>query len=201
MVSDTAALQYILNSPYFGFGPNIHNLVELLHGEKSVMALKGDDHKRLRAALNVGFTAAAVRNYLPIFQKAAHTVVEQLENSSVELVDISPLLALATLGTITEAVLGHSTNDLKEELISSIAQTSALGSNQSASQILAYSITACLPRWVWRAAFTCLPKPSRRSGPQNALELNSGTKSFARNWKRQCRDRKSPRICTASFWM
>jgi cytochrome P450 len=29
------------------------------------------DHKRIRAALNIGFTAAAIRNYIPIFEKAA----------------------------------------------------------------------------------------------------------------------------------
>jgi cytochrome P450 len=32
------------------------------------------NHKRLRAALNVGFTAAAVRNYLAVFEKTAQTV-------------------------------------------------------------------------------------------------------------------------------
>jgi hypothetical protein len=34
----------------------------------------GDEHRRLRAGLNVGFTAAAVRNCLPVFRKVAETV-------------------------------------------------------------------------------------------------------------------------------
>jgi cytochrome P450 len=96
MISDPVSLQYILNSPHFVFGPLMENLVHLLHGKESIMGVKGigyhlmwragaesksfpeQDHKRLRAALSIGFTAAAVRNYRPGFLKAAQTVRAQL---------------------------------------------------------------------------------------------------------------------------
>jgi cytochrome P450 len=32
---------------------------------------KGEEHRRLRMALNVGFTASAVRKYRPAFEKIA----------------------------------------------------------------------------------------------------------------------------------
>jgi cytochrome P450 len=67
------------------------NAANLLFGDKSVMTATGtfpyqqvdvwmsmfevgNEHRRLRLALNLGFTAAAVRNYLPVFRKAAETV-------------------------------------------------------------------------------------------------------------------------------
>jgi hypothetical protein len=94
MVSDPGSLKYILNSPHFEYGPALANIVPILHGEKSVAAAKGklsythvyDMHmegsdfvtgeyrKKIRAALNVGFTAAAVRSYRPVFEKAAQAV-------------------------------------------------------------------------------------------------------------------------------
>ncbi|KAF7345715.1 Cytochrome P450 [Mycena venus] len=37
-----------------------------------------EDHKRIRTALNVGFTAAAVRNYIPVFEKAAQAVDDRV---------------------------------------------------------------------------------------------------------------------------
>jgi cytochrome P450 len=36
--------------------------------------ITGEYRKKLRAALNVGFTTAAVRNYRPVFEKAAQAV-------------------------------------------------------------------------------------------------------------------------------
>lgn len=91
MVSDPVSLNYILNSPHFAFGPTFEDIIYLVFGKKSMVGVNGaftsyayvwtkhdrpteGDHKRIRAALNVGFTAAAVRNYLPMFEKAAQTV-------------------------------------------------------------------------------------------------------------------------------
>jgi cytochrome P450 len=94
MVSDPAGMQYILNSPHFSIAPTLQTLADMLYGEKSVIGNKGTsllhllnwghrpsqhrfttgDHRRLKTALKVGFTAAAVRSYQPIFQKVAQTV-------------------------------------------------------------------------------------------------------------------------------
>jgi cytochrome P450 len=35
----------------------------------------GEAHKRLRAAMNVGFSAAAVRSYQSVFTRVAHKVI------------------------------------------------------------------------------------------------------------------------------
>ncbi|KAJ7847387.1 cytochrome P450 [Mycena leptocephala] len=115
----------------------------MLHRKESVVAAKGDYRKKVRAALNVGFTAAAVRNYQPVFEEAAQALVQHL----------------ATLSTISEAVLGCSTQDLGEEFISSNFQIMALASSQSAFQLLGEAIGAHFPTWIWSAAIH-LPTPT-----------------------------------------
>jgi len=72
---------------------------------------------------------------------------------------ICPLLSLATLSAISEAVLGYSTQDLSEEFISSNFRFFALASSQSAFQILADVIGTHLPTWIWSAAIH-LPTPT-----------------------------------------
>ncbi|KAJ6527421.1 cytochrome P450 [Mycena capillaripes] len=152
MVSDPLAFQYILNSAQFVHGPISENFVHLLYGKRSVSAVRGDTHKRLRAALNTGFTAAAVKNYQPIFQKMAQALTEQLEQSSASSINISPLLSTATLGAISEAVLGCSTQDLGDEFVANNSQIVVLASSQSAAQILANALGALLPTSVFNAA-------------------------------------------------
>ncbi|KAJ6557050.1 cytochrome P450 [Mycena vulgaris] len=152
MVSDPLASQYILNSAQFVHGPNIENLLHMLYGKGSVPTVRGDTHKRLRAALNTGFTAGAVKNYQSIFEKMAQALTEQLEQSSASSINISPLLSTATLGAISEAVLGCSTQDLGEEFVANNSQIVALTSNQSAAQILATALGALLPTSVFSAA-------------------------------------------------
>jgi cytochrome P450 len=90
MVSDALAMQYILNSGHFALTPLLQNLGSLLYGDGNLLGLRGkahadihiiwsDDvigqmHKRIRNEWNIGFSAAAVRSYKPIFEKVAQTV-------------------------------------------------------------------------------------------------------------------------------
>ncbi|KAF7334434.1 Cytochrome P450 [Mycena venus] len=134
MISDPVSLQYILNSPHFKFGPSTENAIRLLYGIDSVMGVNDEDHKRIRAALNVGFTAAAVRDYIPVFKKVAQTLTEQLEESSGKSINICPLLSLATLSTILYA---HSW---------------LLRSNQTVGEIIGEGIAVRLPVWLLKAA-------------------------------------------------
>ncbi|KAJ7097407.1 cytochrome P450 [Mycena epipterygia] len=115
MVSDPISLQYIVNSPYFELAPLLENMMNLVYGRKCVLGLKGEPHRRLRAALNVGFTASAVRTYQPILEKVAQTLTEQLETASGTSTNICPLLSTATLSAVGEAVFGYSLQDLGEE--------------------------------------------------------------------------------------
>ncbi|KAJ7843795.1 cytochrome P450 [Mycena olivaceomarginata] len=159
MISDPVALQHILNSPQFKFGPILENAGYLVYGKGNITSVNDQDHKRIRAALSVGFTAAAVRNYIPILEKAAQMISEQLEDSSSVPINIAPILSHATLGTMSEAVLGYSTEDLGEEFVSNNIQIIGLVSNHSASQLLADAIGARMPTFVWRAAIH-LPTPT-----------------------------------------
>ncbi|KAJ6455220.1 cytochrome P450 [Mycena sanguinolenta] len=174
MVSDQLALHHILNSNHFEHGPSITNAVSLLFEEKCVMAAHGETHKRLRAAMHVGFTASAVRECLPLFKRIAQAVAEQVEKLHGLPADIIPVLSEATLNAMSQATLSSSTQDLGQDfvlnntqilqaafsLLDLISRSSslfrALASSQSAVQILADAVAVRLPKWVWRAA-THLP--------------------------------------------
>ncbi|KAJ6562191.1 cytochrome P450 [Mycena capillaripes] len=151
MVSDPTALQYILNSSHFQLTPSQEILAYFLYGKKSVLGSSGKDHKRLRAALNPGFSAAAVRNYRPIFEKAAHALSEQIDALPGP-TNICPLLSVATISSAAEATLGYSSNDLGEEYMSNNFQVMALSSKQSSVQIMAEAIAAYFPAWLSRVA-------------------------------------------------
>ncbi|KAJ7803339.1 cytochrome P450 [Mycena leptocephala] len=152
IVSDPTALQYILNSPDFFLGPTLGAVVNLMFGESSVICARWDEHRRLRAGLNVGFTAAAVRNCLPVFRKVAETISEELEKSPKASTNVCPILSNATLGAVSEAVLGYSLQDLGEDFVANNNKIVQLAASQSKTQILADAIGACLPSWFWRAA-------------------------------------------------
>ncbi|KAJ6536451.1 cytochrome P450 [Mycena vulgaris] len=153
MVSDPATLQYILNSQQFEHSPMLDNKVHLMFGERSVSAAKEDTHRRLRAAMNPAFTAAAIRNYQPLIERMAETLTEELEKlSTSDSADICPLLTAATLGAVSEAVLGYSPADLSEEFVANNIQVMALAALQSPGHIIADAIGAYLPAWVLSTA-------------------------------------------------
>ncbi|KAJ7881393.1 cytochrome P450 [Mycena leptocephala] len=172
MVSDPLALQYIINSPNFERGPVTDNLGAILFGDKSVIIVKGmfpfplldgtsvlmlvvalgNEHRRLRSALNPAFTAAAVRNYQPVFKKVAEMIAEQFEASPSAVTDICPVLSTATLGAVSEAILGHPLQDLGEDFVTNNIQVVSLSASTSKSQILGDAILTSLPPWLWQAA-------------------------------------------------
>ncbi|KAJ7927255.1 cytochrome P450 [Mycena leptocephala] len=102
---------------------------------------QSNEHRRPRFALNVGFTAAAVRNYQPVFRKAAETVADELEKSSGTTTDICPLLSSVALDS-----------DLGDEFAATNIEIVELSATQSEAQILADAIGPQLPTWLWRAA-------------------------------------------------
>ncbi|KAJ7843789.1 cytochrome P450, partial [Mycena olivaceomarginata] len=159
MISDPVALQYILNSPQFKIGPGLFNLVVLLYGKGNIACVSEQDHKRIRAALNIGFTAGAIRNYIPIFEKAAQMISEQLEDSSSVPTNVSPILSHATLGTMSGAALGYSLDDLGEEFISNNIQIMGLAGRRSPMSLLAEAINSRIPTFLARAMIY-LPTPT-----------------------------------------
>ncbi|KAJ7629235.1 cytochrome P450 [Mycena polygramma] len=167
MVSDPVALQYLLNSPVFVRGPLLDGLLTLVFGENSLIVVRGEfdlfvllceqliivrigaEHRRLRGSMNAGFTSAAVRNYLPVFQKAAEMVSNLFEKSTTASTDICPILSTATLAAITEAVLGSSIEDLGEDFVENNIRLIELTASQSETQILTDAIIAHFPSWMW----------------------------------------------------
>ncbi|KAK7007998.1 cytochrome P450, partial [Favolaschia claudopus] len=146
MISDTAALQRMVNREHFTLGPTLGNANRLVHNAGAVLLAEERDHKRLRAPLNAGFTAAAVRSYLPIFERVAQTLTGQFDGITRDSVaDISPLLGQATLATVTEAVLGLSLNDLGDEFISTNLEVMKMAANQSATQLLVDALLREMP--------------------------------------------------------
>ncbi|KAJ7804509.1 cytochrome P450 [Mycena olivaceomarginata] len=162
MVADPLALQYILNGSAFERSGMLNVMVDLIFGEKSVVASKGNEHRRLRAALNVGFTATAVRRYQPIFEKMAETILEQLDNSPAMSTDIFPHLTNATLGAISEALFGTSIEDLGEEFVETSFQTIELSASRFKTKALVDALGDWLPIGFWRAA-TYLPTTTFRT--------------------------------------
>ncbi|KAJ7662846.1 cytochrome P450 [Mycena polygramma] len=177
MISDPIALNYILNSPYFGFGPDVQTAIHLLYGEQSTMGVTEQAHKRLRTALNTGFTASAVRKYTPVLQQAAQALAEQLNEPSAQWTNVSPLLSLATLSTMSQVVLGYSTKDLGEEFMSNNFQIMAMASNQSSTQLLGDAIGARLPSWLTRAIIHLPTRTFRAVRTAKYLADRIGTQS------------------------
>ncbi|KAJ7635192.1 cytochrome P450 [Roridomyces roridus] len=140
MVSDPVALQFILNSAKFEHSPMFASMMRLMHDRKSLIVAQGENHRRLRAALNPKFSAACVRGYEPVMQRAAQEVgaanifvilnnrcsasqiTRELEKSPTLAMDILPLLSNAALGVVSEALLGCSTQDLGDEFMRIMAR-------------------------------------------------------------------------------
>ncbi|KAJ7159039.1 cytochrome P450 [Mycena crocata] len=162
MVADTLAMQHILNSPHFYRAPLLEVMVTLLSGGHGQCFTLGEEHRRLRAAMNIGFTAGAVRNYQEVFQRVAETLTEQLDKSPGTITDICPLLSNTTLTAISEAILGQSIADLGSDFVENNIHIVALTASNSATQILTDAIGANLPIWLWRAA-TYLPTTAFKS--------------------------------------
>ncbi|KAJ6456993.1 cytochrome P450 [Mycena vitilis] len=152
MVSDPAALQYLLNSQHIAGSPTLLNMVGLVFGEKSLMGIRGPIHKRLRTGFNVGFTAASMRDLQPIFEKHAHAITQQLEAADTTTIDILPFLGHAALAAIAEAALSYSMDDLGEEYVAANVKIMAASSSQSPGQLIADAVGAHLPTWLLRSA-------------------------------------------------
>ncbi|KAK7002333.1 cytochrome P450 [Favolaschia claudopus] len=179
MVADPTALKHIVNSPDFVFGPTLDILVQCLFGERSVMAREGTDHQRLRAGLNPGFTAAAVRSYQPIFEKVAQGITEKLEHESESFsTDISALFSSAAFDAISEVALGCPTGNLDPKFVKTNLEVSHLTLSQSASAILGDALLGILPPYIRHKLILNLPtKNLRLLHAQRALATEAGARA------------------------
>ncbi|KAJ7051631.1 cytochrome P450 [Mycena amicta] len=151
MVSDTAALRFLYNSNDIELAPASDAFVNWLFGEAGISARRGQDHRQLRAALNVGFTPEAMRNYRPLFEGVAQRISEKLGatiNSSEEstVVDMVPLLNAATFSATSEV------EELSADLVRANGEVMALSAAVAPGQVLVNEILNLniFPRWLLR---------------------------------------------------
>ncbi|KAJ7187437.1 cytochrome P450 [Mycena pura] len=152
MVSDPMAVQYLLNSPSFYFSRSLQAMIHWILGANSMIGRKGDDHKQLRAWMNPAFSAAAVRQYQPVFARVAQTITERLDDCETLSIDMCPLISDATLRSISQVVFGCAVEDLSADLVESNSQIVHLSSTQSVYLVLFDAIGALLPGWFMRHA-------------------------------------------------
>ncbi|KAJ7722618.1 cytochrome P450 [Mycena metata] len=164
VISDPAALQYVTNSPNFQLGPVLAVMRSWLYEKKGVITARGEEHRRLRRALNVGFTASAVRKYQPTFEKVAEWISDQLDTAADKptVVDISPILSAGALRAITDVALGCPVETLGEEFLQVNTRLLDLASTRSVGQIIFDAIAVHVPKPLLRAMIY-LPTPAFRA--------------------------------------
>ncbi|KAJ7122199.1 cytochrome P450 [Mycena epipterygia] len=186
MLSDPIAFQYIVTSPHFRQAPVLEIMNTWLFGNKSVIHLNGDKHRRLRAALNVGFTASTVRQYQPVFEKVAQMRLNLMcASEGYSTVGRRPITVNQYMSTTQRRcsqrmVLGCSLEDLGKEFEENNTEIVELASSQSAVQIIADAIGARLPRWLLRMAIY-LPTTTFKAVRRARLLANDIGRQIARD--------------------
>ncbi|KAJ6489597.1 cytochrome P450 [Mycena vitilis] len=169
MVSDPVALQHILNNRSFIRAPAQLQTGKLIFGERSVYCAEGEDHRRLRAALNPGFSPTVVRDFLPVFSEVAQRIVQEWDQvcspGSRVLVNVCDMLDHATLDVISEAALGVPINtvaDPQHPLAQSHLNVLAAAFNRSKQGLFADVLLPYIPSFILRGAIH-LPTATSRA--------------------------------------
>ncbi|KAJ7050792.1 cytochrome P450 [Mycena amicta] len=186
MISDPHALGAVYNIKHFDHTPSLANVIYLVQGPLSLAYVNRKTHKRLRAALNPGFSAASVRGYQPIFEKVAHELCDalavqlELQDNKAANIDVLRFLETATLNAISQVVFGIPVADMGASFVSEIRDLTILVSSLSPLAILldAAASQMHLPAWFFKAVATHLPtyafsklRNIRRGGTQLGMRL------------------------------
>ncbi|KAJ7314840.1 cytochrome P450 [Mycena albidolilacea] len=173
MVSDLLACQYILKSPLFTISPTLDSTLRMAVGDGTMIRMKGKAHQRLRNGFNPGFTAATARSFQPIFDN----ITQELEQSGTAPIDVVPPLGIATFTAIAGAALGYSLDDLGEEYVVATNQIQVDSSTQTAGDVLADALGACLPTWLLRAALHLPTKTFKAARKASHLAQSLGAQA------------------------
>ncbi|KAJ6541681.1 cytochrome P450 [Mycena capillaripes] len=160
MVSDPVAVQHIINSRSFIRAPTQLQMGKLVFGERSIACAEGDDHRRIRAALNPGFSSSVVRSFLPIFSDVAGRIVQEWDQLcspglGPTLVNVCDLLDHATLDIISEAALGLPLNtvaDPKHPLAQSHLHVLRMALSRSKQDLFGDALLPYIPTFILRSA-------------------------------------------------
>ncbi|KAJ7458858.1 cytochrome P450 [Mycena latifolia] len=141
MLSDPAALKYVLNTPTFTHPARILRTSALVFGE-SLVSFTGKEHRRLRGAMSNAFSATAVKSYLPIIIATAKKVADEWKvgatPGSSNTVNICEAIDHATLDITSEALLSMPINTVQNP-DQPIARTNILSSGFNRSKVTLFS--------------------------------------------------------------
>ncbi|KAJ7756852.1 cytochrome P450 [Mycena maculata] len=117
VISDPLAVKHIINTPTFTHPAGFLRNAAMAFG-KSVASVQGEDHRRIRGAMSIGFSAKVVRSFVPIFIDAARKTVREWEllctPGTPSTLNVCQLLDRATLDIISEAALGIHVNTVQD---------------------------------------------------------------------------------------
>ncbi|KAJ6507020.1 cytochrome P450 [Mycena sanguinolenta] len=148
MVSDPRAVQHVLNNvDTFRVSPLLETLIDAVEGSRGIQAVRGEEHRRMRTALNVAFTASAVKQYQEIFENVARKMSSKLEVTSESVVDVCPVIGAGTLGAIAEVVLGRSIEELDQELVQALSTMLAHDTGHTPTSVIANALSALVPQF------------------------------------------------------
>ncbi|KAF9257256.1 cytochrome P450 [Marasmius fiardii PR-910] len=162
LISDPAALRFIVNSPtLFDLSPNRSFVIQTLLGEESLLALRngGPSHRRIKNALSPAFTLSRLQPYIPIVRDIARKATSKIMQRCLDshskgeqnaTVNIYHLFQLVTSDTIGEVGFGHKFNAVEtngeDKVVQSHQNLLVLGSRRTKSAILRDGVLAYLPR-------------------------------------------------------
>ncbi|CAK5262378.1 unnamed protein product [Mycena citricolor] len=180
IVADPAAMQHILTSTRFDYSITYETLLWLMNGPGGIQTVRDafeggrEEHRRLRAGMNGGFTASVVQSYQPMLERLAHRLSVQIEELACDsLIDVSPLLSRTALGAISEALINRPFETLDEEFIDLNTRIVGISASVSKGYIFADIITSNLPktlvRWLFGLRVGALDLINR--GRESALAL------------------------------
>ncbi|KAJ7682539.1 cytochrome P450 [Mycena polygramma] len=124
---------------------------------KSVASVQGEEHRRVRGAMSVGFSAKAVRSFVPIFIDAARKTILEWEllctPGTSNTLNVCKLLDLATLDIVSQAALGIDINTVQDShhpLARSHTNVLAAAFKRSSYTILADYLFGFIPGFIFR---------------------------------------------------
>ncbi|KAJ6465295.1 cytochrome P450, partial [Mycena sanguinolenta] len=144
MVSDPRAVQHVLNNV-----DTFRISLFLKHSTFNVSPplITGEEHRRMRTALNVAFTASAVKQYQELFENVARKMSSKLEATGESVVNVCQVIGTGALAAITEVVLGRSVEELDEELVRILSTALVQETRHTRSSVIANALSALLPQF------------------------------------------------------
>ncbi|KAJ6492060.1 cytochrome P450 [Mycena sanguinolenta] len=176
MVSDSRAVQHVLNSvDIFRQSPLLETVLHVINGPRGVQVVRGEEHRRMRTALNVAFTASAVKQHQELFENVARKMSSKLEATSESVVDVCQVIGAGALAAIAEVVLGRSVEELDEELVQLLSTAVSQETRHTPSSVIANALSALLPQFNLLQHVVSLLPVFSRLGKARKLATRLGT--------------------------